>query len=68
VSEDAYEIVGEAAEDWPKFDRKGYRDVDKLQKKIDKAFREWLKETNQVPSFYCIHPLAELVMIPEQEG
>lgn len=66
VSEDAYEEVGEVAEDWPEFvDRKGYRYVDKLQEKIDKAFSEWLEETKQVPGFYHIQPLANPVMIPE---
>ncbi len=69
VSEDAYEEVGEVAEGWPEFEnRKGYKDVDKLQKKIDKVFREWLEETGQVPGFYHIQPLAEPMLIHEQEG
>ena len=68
VSEDAYEEVGEAAEGWPEFDRKGYKYIDKLQKKIDKAFNEWLVETKQVPCFYHIKPLADLVTIPEIEN
>ncbi len=69
VSEDAYEEVGEVAEGWPEFEvRKGYKDVDKLQEKIDKAFNEWLRETKQVPDFCHILPLAELVTIPKQEG
>ena len=68
VSEDAYEEVGEVAEGWPEFEnRKGYKDVDKLQEKIDKAFHEWLEETGQVPSFYHIQPLADPVIIPELE-
>ncbi len=66
VSEDAYEEVGEVAEGWPEFEnRKGYKYVDKLQEKLDKAFSEWLKETNQVPSFYRIEPFADLVVIPK---
>lgn len=66
VSEDAYEEVGEVAEGWPEFEeRKGYRYVDKLQDKIDKAFNEWLEETKQVPSFYHIQPLADQVIIPD---
>ncbi len=66
VGADAYEEVGEAAEGWPEFEgRKGYKNVDKLQEKIDKAFNEWLEETNQVPSFYRILPLADFVTIPK---
>ena len=69
MSEDAYEEVGEVAEGWPEFEnRKGYKDADKLQEKIDKAFHEWLEETGQVPGFYHIEPLADLVIIPEPEG
>ncbi len=46
VGEDAYEEVGEVAEDWPCFEsRKGYY---------------WLGKTNQVPNFYHILPLADL--------
>lgn len=68
VSEDAYEEVGEVAEGWPEFEnRKGYKDVGKLQEKIDKAFNEWLVETKQVPCFYHIKPLADQVTIPEIE-
>ncbi|MCI8783268.1 MAG: hypothetical protein HFG84_07615 [Dorea sp.] len=69
VSENAYEEVGEVAEGWPEFvDRKGYRDADKLQEKIDKAFYEWMEETKQVPGFYCIVPLAESVIIPDKKN
>lgn len=65
VSEDAYEEVGEVAKGWPEFvDRKGYRDADKLQEKINKVFNDWMVETKQVPGFYRIQPLADLVMIP----
>lgn len=64
VAEDAYEVCGEVAEDWPYFERgKGYADVDKLQEKIDKVFMKWLEETKQVPGFYHIIPLADLVTI-----
>lgn len=65
VSEDAYEEVGEVAEGWPEFiSRKGYKDVEKLQEKIDKVLNEWLEETKQVPGFYHILPLEDLVIIP----
>lgn len=68
VSEDAYGEVGEVAEGWPEFEnRKGYKDIDKLQEKIDKALGEWLNETNQVPGFYKILPLADPVTIPQME-
>ena len=69
VSNDAYEECGEAAEGWPEFEcRKGYRDADKLQEALDKVFKEWLKETNQIPRFYHIYPLKDLVVIPEEAG
>ena len=69
VSEDAYEEVGEVAEGWPEFEnRKGYKDAEKLQEKIDKAFNEWLEETKKVPRFCRIQPLADLVIIPELEN
>ena len=65
VHEDACENCGEVAEDWPEFaPRKGYKDVDELQEAIDKVFEEWLKKTNQVPSFYHVYPLANMVEIP----
>lgn len=68
VSENAYEEVGEVAEGWPESgDRKGYRYADKLQEKIDKVFNDWLMETKQVPDFYHIQPLADLVIIPDLE-
>jgi predicted urease superfamily metal-dependent hydrolase len=69
AGEDAYEECGEAAENWPAFiSRKGYADADKLQEKIDKVFNEWLEETHQVPGFYHIKPLADMVTIPGGEG
>lgn len=43
--------------------RKGYKDEDKLQAAVDKIFNEWLEETNQMPCFYRIQPLANLVAI-----
>ena len=55
VSEDAYEEVGEVAESWPEFEnRKGYKDVDKLQEKIDKAFHEWLEEVSIIYNHWRI--------------
>ena len=68
VSEDAYEEVGEVAEGWPEFEcRKGYKEVEKLQEKINKAFREWMEETGQVPSFYRIQPLSDSVIVTDPE-
>jgi hypothetical protein len=68
ASEDAYETCGEVAEGWPTFIRlKGYADEDKLQEKMDKAFREWLEETNQMPGFYHILPLDGQFVIPGKE-
>lgn len=67
ISEDAYEKVGEVAEGWPYFKRgEGYEGADTLQERMQKVFMEWLKETNQIPSFYHIYPLADLVTITEE--
>lgn len=67
AGEDAYEVCGEAAEDWLAFSfRNGYTDADKLQEKLDKAFHEWLEETHQVPGFYHIEPLADMITIQEE--
>lgn len=66
AAEDAYEEVGEVAEGWLESEqRKGYVGEEKLQERIDKVFKEWLEETKQVPNFYKIHPLSEMVTIPE---
>jgi hypothetical protein len=68
ANEDAYEECGEVAEGWPAFlRRKGYVDEDKLQEMMDKVFNEWLEETHQVPGFYHINPLADMVTIPGGE-
>jgi len=63
IGKDAYEECGEITEDWPEFEQKGYKDEDKLQAAIDKVLNEWLKETNQIPTFYRVHPLPYLVTI-----
>ena len=61
LNEDAYEVCGEVAENFPYFERgKGYKDIELLQEKIDKALNEWLEETNQTPTFYHIIPLKDM--------
>lgn len=61
VGEDAYEEVGEVAEDWPAFvSRKGYYGAEELEKELNRVFQEWLVKTNQVPDFYKIYPLEDL--------
>ena len=39
---------------------KGYTNIDSLQEKMDRALNEWLAETQQVPCFYRITPLADM--------
>ena len=66
VGEDAYEEVGEVAEDWPAFEsKKGFVGAGSREEKLNKVFNEWLEETNQVPGFYKIHPLADMVEVTE---
>lgn len=69
VGEDAYEECGEIAEDWPAFEsKKGFIGAKELEEKLNKVFMEWLEQTNQVPNFYHILPLADLVEVKETEG
>jgi hypothetical protein len=64
ANEEAYEECGDVVGDWPEFIAlKGYAYADKLQEKMDKAFNEWLEETHQVPHFYHIYPLSDMVEI-----
>ncbi|MDE7426043.1 MAG: hypothetical protein K2N51_20490 [Lachnospiraceae bacterium] len=66
ANEDAYNEVGEVADGWLEYKiHKGYKDADKLQEKINKVFTEWLEETKQVPGFYHVVPLADMIIIPE---
>lgn len=68
ANEDAYNEVGEVADGWLEYKiHKGYKDADKLQEKINKVFTEWLEETKQVPSFYHVVPLADMITIPENK-
>ena len=61
LNEDAYEVCGEVAEDFPYFESgKGYKDIELLQEKMDNALNEWLEETNQTPGFYHIIPLKDM--------
>lgn len=61
LSEDAYETCGEVAEGFPYFESgKGYKDIESLQEKINKALNEWLEETKQTPSFYHVIPLKNM--------
>jgi hypothetical protein len=65
AASDAYEECGDVANGWPRFiNRKGYADADKLQEKLDKVFQEWIEETDQIPKFGHIVPLADMVTIP----
>ena len=52
LSEQAFYEVGEVADDWPY----GYRseDLDKLAEKLTECVTEWLKEHNDLPSFYKV--------------
>lgn len=51
LEEDAYEECGEAAERWIDY-KKG--SLNKLSEKLTQCVNEWLKETEQEPSFYHI--------------
>ena len=55
LEEDAYEECGEASEGWLSCP---YKDIEKLSERLTECVNEWLKETNQEPSFYHIHSIS----------
>lgn len=52
---DAYDECGESSDDW--IDCRGHN-LDALSDKLTECVNEWLKETNQEPTFYSIHSVS----------
>lgn len=52
VAENMFEEVGEVAEDW--LTEVSEEDLNKIDKKLNRLFIEWLKETNNMPDFFTI--------------
>jgi hypothetical protein len=68
AADDAYETVGEAAEDWLEYNRgEGYTGADKLQKMLDEVFKKWLEETHQQPNFFHVSPIEGTFVTPKLE-
>jgi hypothetical protein len=57
LSNDAYEEVGEVAEEWlykvPK------EDMERLNNRVTAIVKDWLKEIREEPTFYKVYPLQE---------
>lgn len=54
LEENAYEECGEASEGWL---NTPYENIEKLSERLTECVNEWLKETDQEPSFYHIHSI-----------
>ena len=59
---DAYEECGEVSEGWIDYSKE---EVEKLSDKLTSVIQEWLKETNQEPTFYSIQNI-KVVFIVEK--
>ena len=57
LSEDAFNEVGAASEGW--LDSLTKEDLEKLNCRVMEVIGQWLKEVNQVPSFYRVLPCGE---------
>lgn len=55
LEENAYEECGEVVEGWIDYKKSPF---DKLSEKLTACVNEWLKETNQQPTFYHIHSIS----------
>lgn len=52
VTEAMYDVVGEVSEDW--LQKVKREDVASLEEKLNKVFRQWLKDTGNMPTFFAI--------------
>ena len=63
--QNAYDEIGEVAEEW--LNSVTMEQRKDLSSRLLKVVKEWLKDCNEEPSFYKVHPLAELVTIKKQK-
>lgn len=55
IEEQAYDECGEASENWDSYDYKNDKDgLDELSNQLTKCVEEWLKQRNNMPTFYRI--------------
>lgn len=57
---DAFENVGEIVDEWPAYRKK--EDLEKLSDTLTKCVIEWLKENNDMPTFYRVDNVQEIVI------
>lgn len=63
IEDNMYEDVGVVSESWDISSRKGREDIyDKYEEKLKELIMEYLKEINEVPSFYKIKNIREVVI------
>lgn len=60
LQNDAYDEVGEVAEDW--LDNVSKEDREKLETRLFTVVQEWLKEIHELPSFYKVLPCEECTL------
>lgn len=65
MGENAYEELGEAAEDWPRANREQVAD---LQRRIDHTLAEWLTTHNLWPRFFKVVRVSEVTVIDLPAG
>ena len=63
---DACEEVGEVAEDWLSSITK--KQISELESEIEKVVLKWLKDIDEVPSFYKVLPLKDMVELRKDTG
>jgi hypothetical protein len=60
LQQDAYDEVGEVAEDWLDYVTK--EEMDSLNEQISKVVLDWLEAVKEKPSFYKVRPFEECTL------
>lgn len=60
LQQDAFDEVGEVAEDWLDYVTK--EEMDSLNEKIYKVVLDWLEAVKEKPTFYKVHPFEECTL------
>jgi len=54
IEEQAYETIGECAENWDIYDYKKREELYELSNELTEVVNNWLKKYNREPSFYSV--------------
>lgn len=65
MSEDAWDRVGECAEDWPNHSKE---EMQTLQQKIEKVVSDWLVEIKEVPDRFWVGGPSESFVVTEEHA